>query len=187
MPPYALAYSRTKLSHTMSRVESDLGNVDIATFRKYFTIPLPFCILDPGEWWPADPSIERRSLPVQAAWDLWYAFLTAPLRSIAALGDAEANHPVMPEPALSVEPVTFLCVFSAQKSKFLSARGVKIIFKIDTDAAVLRMICRIRVGRPSHHMGRRSMISWPADPDASTEECRPHRPRTPEESHARDT
>ena len=112
MPPYALAYSRTKLSHAMSRVESDLGNVDIATFREYFTIPLPFCILDPGELWPADPSIERRSLPVQAAWDLWYAFLTAPLRSIAALGDAEANHPVMPEPALSVDSVTiwgFFC------------------------------------------------------------------------------
>ena len=116
MPPYALAYSRTKLSHTMSRVESDLGNVDIATFREYFTIPLPFCILDPGELWPADPSIERRSLPVQAAWDLWYAFLTAPLRSIAALGDAEANHPVMPEPALSVDSVTIL-LFSARKSK----------------------------------------------------------------------
>ena len=36
-------------------------------------------------------------------------------------------------------------------------------------------------------MGPRSMISRPADPDASTEERRPHRPRTPEESHARDT
>ena len=31
------------------------------------------------------------------------------------------------------------------------------------------------------------MISRPADPDASTEERRPHRPRTPEESHARNT
>jgi len=119
MPPYASAYSRTKLSHAMSRVENDLGNVGIATFREYFTIPLPFSILDPGEWWPADPSIERRSLPVQAAWDLWYAFLTAPLRSIAALGDAEANHPMMPEPALSGESVTFLCFLLKNQNSFL--------------------------------------------------------------------
>ena len=66
------------------------------------------------------PDLSIGDLPsrisVRAASDIWFSFVTAPLRHLVTLGDEDAHHPVMPGAAF---PIGICIVKLALKRIFL--------------------------------------------------------------------